>query len=91
MLGMTVDARETLSANRLNGRFQSRLRSLYNLWYNMRDKCLTTAHMQHLLWYVVDAFMHGIVSMQLTFTTLVLVRRELVTGALRMAISPSRT
>ena len=32
MLGMTVDARagETLSANRLNGCFQSRLRSLYN-------------------------------------------------------------
>ena len=33
VLGMTVDARagETLTANRLNGRFQSRLRSLYNL------------------------------------------------------------
>ena len=30
MLGMTVDARtgETLSANRLNGRFQSRLQSM---------------------------------------------------------------
>ena len=35
VLGMTVDVRagETLSANRLNGCFQSRLRSLYNLWY----------------------------------------------------------
>ena len=39
MLGMTVDAcaGETLSANRLNGRFQSWLRSLYNLWFHLAE------------------------------------------------------
>ena len=31
-------AGETLSANRLNGRFQSRLRSLYNLWLQLVSK-----------------------------------------------------
>ena len=41
MLGMTVDARagETLTANRLNGRFQSQV-TLYNLWFNlMNNSC----------------------------------------------------
>ena len=52
MLGMTVDARagETLTANRLNGHFQSRLHSLYNLCFHpsklaWTKSCIELAHL----------------------------------------------
>ena len=40
MLGMTVDARagETLSVNRLNGHFQSRLRIVYTIYDRLIER-----------------------------------------------------